>query len=232
MIVQFFYAWRIWKLTNNYFAVAVILMTSLVGGLSGIGTAIAVTIKPAFSGFQNLKVIVILWLLGGAVCDVLITLALSWHLRQRRTGFRSTDTIISRIIQVTVSNGLLTAGFAVADIIAFLATPRGIHVAFNYTLIKLYGNSMMSSLNSRTLLTPSRDRTFSHGMNDDSGSGRNTEGSVVHGDNSKRTPRPAQLVVNVETHELVDVSGASRKSDPEWVGSGYSHSDVKDVVAI
>ncbi|TFY63802.1 hypothetical protein EVJ58_g3034 [Rhodofomes roseus] len=236
MIVQMFFAWRILRLTRNYIAVAVIVAASLVGGLSGIGTAIAVAMRPAFAGFQHLKVIVILWLMGAAVCDVLITLALSWHLRQQRTGFSHTDTIISKIIQLTVSNGLVTAGFAVADIVAFLSTPRGIHVAFNYALVKLYGNSMMSSLNSRTLLSTS-DKSYSGGK-DPTISGRNTDISGMITNHSRISTRPAQLVVNVETHELVDVSGPNAKSDPEWATDHYSGSgserdiDMKDAHAL
>ncbi|KAH9838247.1 uncharacterized protein C8Q71DRAFT_856210 [Rhodofomes roseus] len=256
MIVQMFFAWRILRLTRNYIAVAVIVAASLVGGR--IGTAIAVAMRPAFAGFQHLKVIVILWLMGAAVCDVLITLALSWHLRQQRTGFSHTDTIISKIIQLTVSNGLVTAGFAVADIVAFLSTPRGIHVAFNYALVKLYGNSMMSSLNSRTLLSTS-DKSYSGGK-DPTISGRvsesgglmslrsppanattfsqNTDISGMITNHSRISTRPAQLVVNVETHELVDVSGPNAKSDPEWATDHYSGSgserdiDMKDAHAL
>jgi len=50
MIVQLFFAWRILRL------VAVILVASLIGGLSGIGTGIAVAIHPALSGFSYLQV--------------------------------------------------------------------------------------------------------------------------------------------------------------------------------
>ncbi|KZT72993.1 hypothetical protein DAEQUDRAFT_748975 [Daedalea quercina L-15889] len=239
MLVQLFFAWRILRLTRNYFTVGVIVAASLIGGLSGIGTAIAVGMRPAFAGFQHLKVIVILWLMGAAVCDVLITLALSWHLRQQRTGFSNTDTIISKIIQLTVSNGLLTAGFAVADVVAFLSTPRGIHVAFNYTLVKLYGNSMMCSLNSRSLLITSSDKTYSRGGKDLSISGAGGRNDTIGGgvtNNSRISTRPAQLVVNVETHELVDVSGSNTiKHDPEWMGRRYSepNSDIKsDAVAL
>lgn len=77
MMVQMFYAWRIHRLTRNWWIVCAVVSTSLVGGLSGIGTAIAVAMYPQFAGFQHLKVIVILWLTGAAVCDVIITVALT-----------------------------------------------------------------------------------------------------------------------------------------------------------
>ena len=48
--------------------------------MSGIGTAIAVAMRPEFSGFQHLKSIVIPWLISSAACDILITVTLTLHL--------------------------------------------------------------------------------------------------------------------------------------------------------
>ena len=72
--VQMFYAWRIWKLVGNKFLVALVAVTATVGGrkrlcyscipypltlvllVSGIGTAIAIGMRPEFFGFIHLKV--------------------------------------------------------------------------------------------------------------------------------------------------------------------------------
>lgn len=124
MLVQSFYAWRIFKLTSNRWLVVVVLVPSVVGGLSGIGTAIAVALRPQFSGLQRLKVIVLLWLGGAAMSDTCIAAILVWQLYRSRTGVHKTDTMISRVIQMTVSNGILTATFALADIISYLSTVR------------------------------------------------------------------------------------------------------------
>lgn len=121
MMVQMFYAWRIYVLTKNSWITAAVIATSIVGGcelqvvsriccltltslilvVCGIGTAIAVAMRPDFAGFHHLKVqiylltstynnltymdafyqtVVIIWLVGSAVCDVMITIVLSWHL--------------------------------------------------------------------------------------------------------------------------------------------------------
>ncbi|THH27351.1 hypothetical protein EUX98_g6838 [Antrodiella citrinella] len=137
MFVQLFYAWRIHVLLRNVWIVSMVVITSLVAGFSGVGTAIAVSIRPDFAGFQHLKVIVIIWLVGSAVCDILIAMTLLIHLRKYRTGILAPDTVLTRITRVIMSTGLLTSTFALADVIAFLATPLGIHIAFNYTLVKL-----------------------------------------------------------------------------------------------
>ncbi|KAI0925753.1 hypothetical protein AcV5_008402 [Taiwanofungus camphoratus] len=234
MQVQMFYAWRIHRLTGNTLVVAAVVITSLVGGLSGIGTAIAVAMRPQFADFQHLKAIVILWLMGAAVCDVIIALSLSLHLRKHRTGFARTDTVVTRIMHLSLSNGLITASFALADVISFLATPRGIHIAFNYTLVKLYGNSVMTSLNYRTIISSSNSRPTP--LQKDLG--RGTDISNILSSNT-RASRPTQLVVNVETHEMVDVADPINdlKADPEWnnrrnSSMGTVGSDTKDAVAV
>ncbi|KAJ3479104.1 hypothetical protein NLI96_g9294 [Meripilus lineatus] len=209
MLVQFFYAWRILVLTRNYWWVSAILVTSVVSGLSAIGTAIGVGIVKKFIEFQKLEIVAILWLVGTAVCDVLITSALSLHLRKHRTGFSSTDSVLNKIIRITVSNGLLTSALAIADVTAFLASPTGIHIAFNYALVKMYTNSVMSSLNSRQTMVANEVSM---------GSTINKDGTRVHEISNfvttNRSLRP-QVVVNVETHEMIDVDNPS-KVDVEW----------------
>ncbi|KAI0729021.1 hypothetical protein C8Q72DRAFT_884690 [Fomitopsis betulina] len=221
MQVQFFYTWRLHKLTGNKnkLVVDAIVSTSLVGGLSGIGTSIGVGMIREFAKLQRLKIIVSLWLFGAAICDVGITFALTWHLREHRTGFARTDTVINRITQIIVSNGLLTAIFAVADIIAFLSTDKSYHLIFNFPLSKLYGNSAMSSLNARSILVGSSSNSVPTHRGD--------------GTPDVRTPLSAvgsnlgQIMVSVERHEMADVVAVGRpRDDAEWQKS-FTESDAK-----
>ena len=48
--------------------------------VGGIGTAIAIHYVPIFIEFRKFKEVVIVWLIGAAVCDVAITIALSLYL--------------------------------------------------------------------------------------------------------------------------------------------------------
>ncbi|EPS94381.1 hypothetical protein FOMPIDRAFT_62457, partial [Fomitopsis schrenkii] len=161
MQVQLFYAWRIYKLIGNVGVVLMVAIPSVVGGLSGIGTAIGVGILPQFSGLQRLKVIVILWLVGAVVCDVTITGVLTWFLHKNRTQYIRTQGLISRMMQLIVSNGLLTATFAAADVISYLVTVRQFYLKlFNFPLCKLYGNAVMATLNARVLLSSSSGSAY------------------------------------------------------------------------
>ena len=89
MQVQFFYAWRLHKLTGSKLIAIVVVLSSLVGGrtslvlglacpltrgvrsfaVSGIGTAIGVGMVKEFAKLQELKVRILASLLAMVVAD-------------------------------------------------------------------------------------------------------------------------------------------------------------------
>ncbi|EKM49132.1 uncharacterized protein PHACADRAFT_167306 [Phanerochaete carnosa HHB-10118-sp] len=211
MMVQLFYAWRILALTKNRWIVALVVVSSTVSGLSAIGTAIGIGIRPEFSGFKSLDVIGLPWLISCTVCDVTIAVALSVYLNSRKTGFEITDNIINKIIRSTVQSGLLTASFTIAHIVAYLTSSTGIHMIFNYGVVKLYTNSVMSSLNSRQANShlPSGDTSFidAKEVQKEFSSlyAYNLKGHAFLQSNfvSSRSVRP-QVSITVEMHEMAD----------------------------
>ncbi|KAI0089826.1 hypothetical protein BDY19DRAFT_941020 [Irpex rosettiformis] len=223
-IVQLFFAWRVKALTNNMWMVSIIVVTAMASIFGGLGTSIAIHMIPRWDEFHKFQVVVIVWLICAAVCDILITVSLTWHLRRHRTGFAGTDDLLNRIIRLTVQNGLITAVWASTDLVAYLATTSGLHLAFNVPLAKLYTNSLMSSLNSRAGLKYSTSG--------------GTEKSQVEGDTRRHnvvnitasTTRP-EVFIHVESHEMVDVD-VNRKGDLEWSQDSTSHrsSDIKHAV--
>ncbi|EJF57076.1 hypothetical protein DICSQDRAFT_92661 [Dichomitus squalens LYAD-421 SS1] len=203
-LVQCFFAWRVKVLTNSWPAVFFIATCAIVQFCGGLGTSIAVGMIPEFVHFQKFEVIVIVWLAFSAVADCAITVALVWHLRKHKTGFAATDDIVNRIIRLTVQTGLITALCALVDLVLFIATPAGLHLLFNLPLSKLYTNSLMSSLNSRS------------GWRYGSGNGETTSDENNRTDHARHlstrgeTRRvsmmpPNQVYIDVESHEMVDV---------------------------
>ncbi|EEB93290.1 hypothetical protein MPER_08077, partial [Moniliophthora perniciosa FA553] len=49
----------------------------------------------------------------------------------------------------TLQTGLITAIWAMADLLSYMLSTTGTHLIFNYVLSKLFINSLLSSLNSR-----------------------------------------------------------------------------------
>ncbi|KAJ3569349.1 hypothetical protein NP233_g5109 [Leucocoprinus birnbaumii] len=82
--------------------------------------------------------------------DVLIAASLFYFLHRSRTGFKKSDTMITRLIVFTVSTGVFTSICAIASLVSILAWGNTlIYVAFYFSLGKLYSNSILATLNAR-----------------------------------------------------------------------------------
>jgi len=200
--VQLFFSWRVKVVTGNIWAVLLIASCAIVNMLSSVGTSIAVGIIPVFTEFVRFKVIVIMWLVSSAVADVCITISLTYHLQQNKTGFAATDDVVNRIIRLTVQTGAVTAICAIVDLIFFLVDTTGIHLIFNVPLSKLYTNSLMSSLNARGgwKFQPRSDQvTSTQGVT----TVTKSRTDVVQLNTAGTRP---EIFVQVESHEMVDVN--------------------------
>ncbi|KAJ3500162.1 hypothetical protein NLJ89_g9913 [Agrocybe chaxingu] len=107
----------------------------------------------------------LLWMIAAAVADLLIAAALSWSLYNRKTGYKSTDAVIDRIIFYWSSHvriivkgvgkvrfiGISRAIAALLSVITLVALPLSntTTYVFNVTLMKLYGNFILATLNNR-----------------------------------------------------------------------------------
>jgi hypothetical protein len=112
--VQSFFAWRIRVITGSRLLSLAIYVTAFVTTCGGIGTGIAVLWVESYARFAEFRQIAVIWLLAGAVGDVGISLALTYHLRKRKGGFASTNRLLDHIIRrerallCVPNSGLLT----------------------------------------------------------------------------------------------------------------------------
>ncbi|KAI5825243.1 hypothetical protein K523DRAFT_323888 [Schizophyllum commune Tattone D] len=213
--VQMFFAWRVKLLTGNIIVALIIAVLSVATILCGIATSIGCGIVMYFVEFQKFSVVVIIWLVGSSVSDILITGSLVFHLRNHKTGFKSTDTRVDKIIRLTVQTGMITCIWAFADLLVYLLDPVPWHLLLNFPLSKLYTNSLMSSLNSR------RGWNYSESRNDTSqpvSTGERTRRDVVN----LSASRP-EVFVQVESHEMVDQTDTKRGEDWQY-DSQHKHS--------
>ncbi|KAK7051610.1 hypothetical protein VNI00_004589 [Paramarasmius palmivorus] len=130
------------------------------------------------------------------------------------------------VIILTVQTGLITAIWAMADLLVYLLDPTGTHLIFNCVLPKLYTNSLLSSLNSRGgwRFNDSENTSMKQSQND---IGLRRFGA--HSENVVNLPssRP-EVFVHVESQETVDPSGkAVHNSFTDENKSGW-----KDSVAV
>ncbi|KAK0437375.1 hypothetical protein EV421DRAFT_1828688 [Armillaria borealis] len=205
-MVQGFFAWRVWVLTRNplYFGFVVLCAIASTGG--GLGTGIYAAIIGDFSEFRKIKAVALIWLISGALGDLAITLIITNYLRKARGTFPSTDRLLTKLIRLTMQNGLLTSLLAVVDFSLYLASNKPYYFGIAFLIPKLYTNSALSSLNARAV---------KHSTTDDSELSEHrrmaTEPRFWNGADHtgiETGARPPEVVVNVEmeSHEMSDVS--------------------------
>nr|GAT59195.1 predicted protein [Mycena chlorophos] len=127
--VQLFYAWRVKVLTGNLWLVAAVVGSAFVAFAGGIGTSVEVHLHPYFINFISFKSVVITWLAGSAVADVIITSILVVHLRSHKSGLAGSDLLVDRIIRMTVQTGLATSLCATIDLILYLTDPVALYAS-------------------------------------------------------------------------------------------------------
>ncbi|KAI1792696.1 hypothetical protein LXA43DRAFT_1130257 [Ganoderma leucocontextum] len=84
------------------------------------------------------------------VCDVAIVAALCYYLRSRKTGFKRTDSMISRLIMYAVNRGVLTAVCQAGEMITTVALPgRFVFIPFALLTRRLYCNTLFATINAQ-----------------------------------------------------------------------------------
>ncbi|KAJ6472501.1 hypothetical protein C8R45DRAFT_1217782 [Mycena sanguinolenta] len=202
--IQLFFLWRIKTLTGHTLLPAIICLFAVVSFAGGIWTIVMVPIVRSFMNVPRLYHPAEMWLIGTAVTDISIAVSLAAVLRSKKTGFAPTDTVVDKIIRMTVQTGMLTAFFSVMDVVCFLALQGDtFNFMFNIPITRLYSNCFMSTLNARHHLNCAMDRPLL------SSSGPHTN-SVLAGSNgahlgvdskildSTTTPSPATKGISME----------------------------------
>ncbi|KAF8175892.1 hypothetical protein K438DRAFT_1608090 [Mycena galopus ATCC 62051] len=125
-MAQGFYIWRIWHLTKKLWLPVPIALAVLaqLGGLWWFG--IQVRNQRFRAGFKSQlpsrkSYIWQIWLAGSAICDVLITMALTflWN-GKKNANFAGTSGILNRLIIISIETGALTSITATVEVILWL----------------------------------------------------------------------------------------------------------------
>ncbi|KAJ7814051.1 hypothetical protein B0H13DRAFT_2140682 [Mycena leptocephala] len=150
-LVQLFYAFRIYIISNKSLVFPVIIA---VCAFANLGMAIT-TIQKAFQVkvFSQARADIPYYTSSMSIeafCDVLVAGAMSYHLLRNKTGFKQTHKAINLLVAYSLNNGAIVMVFAICDLATFVASPSTlIHEPFYLVLVRLYALSFMSILNSR-----------------------------------------------------------------------------------
>ncbi|KAI6012244.1 hypothetical protein EDC04DRAFT_742096 [Pisolithus marmoratus] len=209
--VQHFFAWRVYVLTKNVFAVAAIVLCSL----ASVAGCLAATINSATNA--NLSVVLRLeselmaWLVGSVLADSVVAVSLVWYLEKRKHLYPALTSTINRILRMTVQTGVLTTIVAIIDLACFLTISSNFYLIPSMTLSKLYTNCMLSTLNARGAWKCDRslDSEASHGRS-------NHLASVLF---QPQSTQP-EVFLQVESYQMTDTGN----TPPHGI---FGHDDTK-----
>ncbi|KAF8643220.1 hypothetical protein AX16_009154 [Volvariella volvacea WC 439] len=161
--VQLFFAYRIKVLSQSILIGAAVSVIALLQGSAAIAAGVQAFQVGNFSELQSVAFVsTSIWLVGSAVCDVIIAILMIYFLSKRNTGFKKTQMLVTKLIKLTVETGAITATIATLDVILFLVfQEKNYHTVPALTLAKLYSNTALAVLNSRIQIRGGRDDTGS-----------------------------------------------------------------------
>ncbi|KAI0764679.1 hypothetical protein C8Q74DRAFT_1370610 [Fomes fomentarius] len=154
-MVQLYFAERLWQLGRNKFLSSAIVILALLSLGLGIEGTIAVFKDHNLISQTFRRALVV----GGAVqgvavlCDILITGGLCYYFTTSRTGHRTTNALLDRLMAYAIERGALTATVQAMYLIMSVALPdRFFYVPFAMIVAKMYVNTLLASLNVRSSL--------------------------------------------------------------------------------
>jgi hypothetical protein len=174
-IVQSFYAFRLWRLSEKKFLPILCATISVVAQISTLILSPRAFHMTDLTVFEDSHILLItLSFVARATCDLITTAAISWSLYQKRvSNFENAMTMIDRLIYWTIETGLATSLMAIIVAVLFLVLKQNF-VWFGVWLMlpNVVGNSLLASLNRRLLL--GETRSASRGDAQSRSSGINT----------------------------------------------------------
>ncbi|EJC99017.1 uncharacterized protein FOMMEDRAFT_23365 [Fomitiporia mediterranea MF3/22] len=227
-LVQAFFTFRVWKLSQRNVVLVVILLLlvlssfilSIVYVVKALRLKVFVRLVEIYALNRSINVI-------SAVSDVAITASLVWFLQSSRTGFRRSDNIINRLILFSLNTGLLTGLDAIAALIANTASPDTlIYVLFYVLTSRLYSNSLMATLNCRKGLN-GVDETSEQGISYASSEGRFRSQPVELSVPSGGKGNALSIKVRTERQVVHDQDGNIKHGADSDTDSPYHYGDAK-----
>ncbi|KIK61214.1 hypothetical protein GYMLUDRAFT_43293 [Collybiopsis luxurians FD-317 M1] len=160
VVVQIFFTRQIFTLIRRPFRIllTVVIGFAVAGHLCfGIESFVFLFVSKTFIAYDESHVVrfaaVIPFCVFNVLSDVLITTMLCTFLQESRTDLGWNNSLITRIITYAVNRCLLTTLSSITEVILFATLPQSLWwLALDFSIGKLYTNSLLASLNSRRSL--------------------------------------------------------------------------------
>ncbi|KAF7377596.1 hypothetical protein MSAN_00182400 [Mycena sanguinolenta] len=150
-IVQIFFGWRIWTISDSRVVFAFVVLLALLQ-LGGGGAVAYFLYNDASEVARSVGLVraVGIRLAGSAAVDTVIAVSMTYFLiRSRTQALNHINTVLTRLIRLTIETGTLTAIAAIVDLVFFLRAHNGLHQVSGVILCKLYSNTLLVLFNNR-----------------------------------------------------------------------------------
>lgn len=170
LLVQSLYAVRVWKLgTGHHDKIIPSLVTFAVASGYALGIVLAVfTYRMAtFSQIHEMSWAIEASFISSTSIDFIISATMVHYLLKSKSGFARTSLKVSTLIQYTVGSGLVTSACSLSALVTYLIMPNNlIFMAIEYSLTKLYINSLLAMLNARKTIRGKNEDGLSISLTD------------------------------------------------------------------
>jgi len=154
LIVEFFFAYRIWVLSVKKARVFCLLIClfSVMNAIAAFSIGIYAHVHGKFPSGGTLKSVVTTWMVGNTAADILIASAMFYYLSKRRgdtANFFNNHALV-KIVRLTIETNLLTTSVGFVSLLMVAIYPNEDWYACPTSVLgKLYSNTLLVSLNNR-----------------------------------------------------------------------------------
>ncbi|KAF9011000.1 hypothetical protein BDZ89DRAFT_500480 [Hymenopellis radicata] len=153
VLSQTFLMHRLYVLTRNKYVVGCAAILSFGALIFGFLCGIRSAMLHEVARFPEVYNVVIAWLTFQITSDIFITCGLTFVLVRSKTGIRSTEKVLNRLIRGAIQTGFFATLFGLGHMLSFLcANDTSLHGFFVYPIGRIYTNTLLDSLNSRKKL--------------------------------------------------------------------------------
>ncbi|KAJ7506873.1 hypothetical protein B0H11DRAFT_245622 [Mycena galericulata] len=159
LIVQTFYAYRLYKFSDSRILPCILVASSLTVSICAFVTEQFGLEAGSLTTLDTARIATTggIWLGGSALIDVTIAGTMTYYLAKKDTGFRKTHALVSKLIRLTIETGSSTALVAILVIVLFFVAPgKGYYITPITFMSALYANTMLAVLNSRLQIVGGR----------------------------------------------------------------------------
>ncbi|KAK0502510.1 hypothetical protein EDD18DRAFT_1141195 [Armillaria luteobubalina] len=156
-LVQCFYTVRVWRLSRkSILLTGTILFLIIADSICGTVWVVLALLRHTYTDLLHISPLTISINGISAAADVLISASLCIILQRSKTGFRKSDTMITKLIFFFVNTGLyviLTSLCAVGALLSLaISSHTLIYASWYFCIGRLYANSLLASLNGRNTI--------------------------------------------------------------------------------